>query len=99
MCTSRHADQFVSVLDSIAFVWNSKGQTAPLKGQLGWFPFLDRSLDAVQVSDDGQRIATLRHDRRIRVWDSQAIQSGSCRGFGVGMGGNGARGSELERSG
>jgi len=89
--TNSQANHFVSVFDSVAFVWNLNGSVAILRGRQGWFSSPSMRSDAIQISADGQRIATLGSDRRIRIWDSHGNQIAEYKGDAMTLNPDGER--------
>lgn len=58
-------------------LWDMEGNvTGRMEGQPGWF------ID-IQTSSDGERIATLAHDQKIRIWNRNAQQIGEYNGYAM----------------
>ncbi|MBD2088350.1 AAA-like domain-containing protein [Microcoleus sp. FACHB-1515] len=82
-------NQFVSAADDRAFLWNLSGETATLSGRRGWFIPTSVQANAVQISQDGQRIAALGGDRQIRVWDGRGNQIAQYEGYAMSLSADG----------
>ncbi len=86
---SPKSGHFVTIIgDDIAYLWDLKGkQLAALQGSQGWFEWtkFESNPDAVQISSDGARIATLGQDNKVRVWDAKGNQIAEHEGYAMAL--------------
>ncbi|MBD2158927.1 AAA-like domain-containing protein [Leptolyngbya sp. FACHB-16] len=74
------ADQFISPQGDQAYVWNLNGLITTLRGRQNWLKLSPTENNTIQTSADGQRIATLGSDRRVRVWNANGNQIAEYEG-------------------
>lgn len=79
------ADQFVSPQGDQAYVWNLNGLITTLRGRQNWLMLSPTQSNTIQVSADGQRIATLGSDRHVRVWDANGNQLAEYEGSAMAL--------------
>ncbi|MBD2465877.1 AAA-like domain-containing protein [Oscillatoria sp. FACHB-1407] len=83
------ADQFISPQVNQAYVWNLNGLITTLRGRQNWLKLSPTENNTIQVSADGQRIATLGSDRRVRVWDANGNQIAEYEGSAMALSADG----------
>jgi WD40 repeat protein len=82
------ADLFAAVSDRV-FLWNLQhGQIAELDARTSVFSFNDQD-QPVQMSDRGDRIATLGQDNKVRVWDNKGNQLAEYEGYKMALSADG----------
>lgn len=82
---NRTGDRFLSVFDSTAYLWGLEGEITTLDGRSGWFSPPSTQPDTIQISLDGQRIAALGNDNRVRVWDASGNQLAEYEGIAMAL--------------
>ncbi len=84
---SSKSGRFVSPFSEVAFLWDVKGnQLATLQGREGWFEKnLEFNPHALQLSSDGERIATLGREDKVRVWDAKGNQIAEHEGYAMAL--------------
>ncbi|MBD2077020.1 AAA-like domain-containing protein [Phormidium sp. FACHB-592] len=82
------ADLFVTANDRV-FLWNlQRGQIVELDARTKISPFNDPD-QQVQMSDRGNRIATLGQDNKVRVWDNKGNQLAEHEGYKMALSADG----------
>ncbi|HEY9884399.1 MAG TPA: hypothetical protein V6C98_12395, partial [Thermosynechococcaceae cyanobacterium] len=86
------ADLFAAVSDRV-FLWNLQhGQIAELDARMNAFPspvLFNEQNQPVQMSDRGDRIATLGQDNKVRVWDNKGNQLAEYEGYKMALSADG----------